>query len=225
MPYRQTIFAPGEYYHIYNRGVAYQPIFKNKRDYQRFILTFSYYRSHNLPLRLSKVLQLSKDLKYKMLSSVDKDNKKTVEMVAYCFMPNHFHLLLKQVTIGGISKYLRQSVNSYVKFFNTKYKRIGSLFQGMFKAVHIESDEQLIHVSRYIHLNPLVSYLVDQKGLLEYSWSSFQTYIGKTDDNFITTKSVLSHFKSRNEYLQFVFDQEDYGKELGRLKHLLFEED
>lgn len=160
-----------------------------------------------------------------MLSSVNKANKKTVEMVAYCFMPNHFHLLLKQVTDGGISKYLRQSVNSYVKFFNTKHKRVGSLFQGMFKAVHIESDEQLIHVSRYIHLNPLVSYLVDQKELLGYSWSSLQTYIGKTDDNFITTKSVLSHFKSRNEYLQFIFDQEDYGKNLERLKHLVFEED
>lgn len=223
MPYRKTVFASGEYYHIYNRGVAYQPIFKNKRDYERFILTLSYYRFHNVPLRLSKLLQLSKELRNDMLSSLYKDNKKTVEIITYCLMPNHFHLLVKQIDNGGISKYLRQSINSYAKFFNTKYKRVGSLFQDMFKAVRIESDEQLIHVSRYIHLNPLVSYLVNKKELLGYPWSSFQSYVEKSDDDFIATESVLAHFKNGKKYYQFVLDQEDYGKKLEHLKHLVFE--
>lgn len=225
MPYRTTVFASGEYYHIYNRGVAYQPIFKSKRDYERFILTLSYYRFHNSPLRLSKVLQLSKELKNDMLSTLYKDNKKTVEIIAYCLMPNHFHLLVKQIDNGGISKYLRQSINSYAKFFNTKYKRVGSLFQDMFKAVRIESDEQLMHVSRYIHLNPLVSYLVNREELLGYPWSSLQSYVEKFDGDFITTESVLAHFKNGKEYLQFVFNQEDYGKKLEHLKHLAFEEE
>ena len=224
MPYRKLVFASGEYYHIFNRGVAYQPIFKNKRDYERFVLTISYYRSLNLPFRLSKLLQLSRELKNEFLSSLSGDNNKTVEVVAFCLMPNHFHLLVKQILDGGISKYMRQSINSYAKFFNTKYKRVGSLFQDMFKAVRIESEEQLIHVSRYIHLNPLVSYMVNKDEFLLYPWSSLPFYIDKSETNFVTTDPILAHFKNRKEYVQFVFDQEDYGKKLEEVKHLLFSE-
>lgn len=223
MPYRQTVFASGEYYHIYNRGVAHQPVFKSKRDYERFILTLSYYRFHNVPLRLSKLLQLSKEARDDILSALYKEDSKTVEIVAYCLMPNHFHLLVKQTDEGGISKYLRQSINSYAKFFNTKYKRIGSLFQDMFKAVLIESDEQLIHVSRYIHLNPLVSYLVNREELLEYPWSSLHSYLERSEGYFVDAEPVMAHFKSGEKYMQFVLDQEDYGKTLERIKHLLQE--
>ncbi len=119
-------------------------------------------------MRLSKLLQLMTEIREQMLTTVAKNDNKSVEVVAYCLMPNHFHLLVKQVSEGGISKYLRQAINSYAKYFNTKYKRVGSLFQDMFRAVHIETDEQFIHVSRYIHLNPLVSYLVGKKELLSY---------------------------------------------------------
>lgn len=224
MPYRTTIFASGEYYHIYNRGVAYQPIFKNKRDYERFVLTLSFYCFWDVPLRLSKVLHLSREIRENVLVNLSKHDNKSVEVIAYCLMPNHFHLLVKQVKEGGISKYLRKSINSYAKYYNTKYKRVGSLFQDMFKAIRIESDEQFIHVSRYIHLNPLVSFLVRRKEFLEYPWSSLRSYVKKSEADFVSTKSLLAHFKNRTEYIQFVLDQEEHGKKLEEIKHLVFEE-
>jgi len=223
MPYRKTVFASGQYYHIYNRGVAYQPIYKNKRDYERFLLTLSYYRFRDCPVRLSKLLQTPKAIRDDILAALAKDDCKSVRIVAYCLMPNHFHLLVQQAKEDGISKYLRQSINSYAKYFNTKYKRVGSLFQDMFKAVRIESDEQLIHVSRYIHLNPLVSYLVNREELLAYPWSSLKSYHGKSDCDLVVAETVLAHFKNGKEYMQFILDQEDYGKKLEHIKHLMLD--
>lgn len=155
---------------------------------------------------------------------MSKDNQNIVDVVAFCLMPNHFHLLVKQNNDGGISKYMRQSINSYAKFFNTKYKRAGSLFQDMFKAVRIESEAQLVHVTRYIHLNPLVSYLVRQDNFLLYPWSSLKYYTDKSESDFVVTNSILALFKNGKGYLQFVLDQADYGKRLEEVKHLLLEE-
>ncbi len=224
MPYRKLIFVSGEYYHIFNRGVAHIPVFKNKRDYERFVLTMSYYRFQDPPVRLSKLLQLAKEIRAQMLTTITENDNTSVEIVAYCLMPNHFHLLVKQISEGGISKYLRQSINSYAKYFNIKYKRAGSLFQDMFKAVHIESDEQFVHVSRYIHLNPLVASLVRREEFLHYPWSSLPSYVKKSDLDFVDTASILAHFKNRKEYLQFVLDQEDYGRKLEEIKHMVLED-
>lgn len=224
MPYRTTVLTTGEYYHLYNRGVAYQPVYRYKRDYDRFILTLNYYRFSHLPLRLSKLLQLNNNLREQHLESLHSTGEKIVEVITYCLMPNHFHLLMKQTQDGGISRFLRLAVNSYAKFFNTKYKRAGSLFQDMFKAVHIESDEQLIHVSRYIHLNPLVSGLVRRDKFLDFPWSSLKAYINGTQDDFINPEIIMTKFKQNKDYLQFVLDQEDYGRQLEQIKHLIMEE-
>ena len=101
--------------------------------------------------------------------------EKMIEIICYCLMPNHIHFLIRQLKENGISKFMGQISNSYTKYFNTKYTRVGPLLQGPFKAVLIESDEQLIHVSRYIHLNPIVSGIV--KNLEDYPWSSYLEYI------------------------------------------------
>ena len=223
MPFRKTVFVSEHYFHIFNRGVASQPVFITKRDYERFLTTLNYYQFYDPPLRLSKLLQLSKETRESYLSEMYAKKNKIVEVVAYCFMPNHFHLLLKQAREGGISRFLRLSVNSYAKYFNTKNKRGGSLFQDMFKAVRIENDEQLIHVSRYIHINPLVSYLVTAKELLNFSWSSLRTYIFGQEDKLVVPDIVLSNFKNGKDYLKFALDQESYGKELEKIKHLMLE--
>ncbi|KKQ34050.1 MAG: hypothetical protein US51_C0054G0003 [Microgenomates group bacterium GW2011_GWA2_37_6] len=137
-------------------------------------------------------------------------------------MPNHFHILVQQITNGGISKFLKLITDSYTRYFNTKSERVGPLFQGAFKAVRIENDDQLIHVSRYIHLNPLVSYVVREKDFLEYPWSSLRNYISG-DFQFVNPEIVLANFKSPQDYLRFVMDQKDYGKELEKIKHLTLE--
>jgi len=113
--------------------------------------------------------------------------------------------------------------NAYSHYFNTRYDRIGHLFQGNFGAVRIESDEQLIHTSRYIHLNPVSSYLIEIKDLLDYEYSSYPEYINDTR-GFINTKEVLSYFKNKNDYRKFVEDQADYARKLENIKHLILEE-
>lgn len=132
-------------------------------------------------------------------------------------MPNHFHFLIQQKTNGGLTEFISKLSNSYTKYINTKNQRSGPLFQGEFKAVHIESNEQLIHLSRYIHLNPLVSYVC--KNLDDYQWSSYIEYSGKTKDSHCSKSIILDQFKNIPEYLQFIKDQEDYGKSLEQIKH------
>lgn len=222
MPLRTTPLVNKEYYHIYNRGVAHQPTYTFKKDYERFLLSLSYYRFNDHPFKLSRLLQIPKFERDQIVAELETTNNKAVNIIAYCLMPNHFHLLIQQLTDGGISKYIKQITNSYTRYFNTKYERVGPLYQGAFKAVHIGTDEQLIHVSRYIHLNPLVSVVVKERDFLSYLWSSLQ-HFKNNNSNFVDTKPILEHFSSPDKYIDFVFDQVDYGKKLENIKHLMLE--
>lgn len=137
-------------------------------------------------------------------------------------MPNHFHLLLKQTSDNGISKFMGKTLNSYTRYFNTLNKRVGPLFQGAFKAVRIKTGEQLLHISRYIHLNPYVSNIVKDPSL--YKWSSFNAYADGRANTNTNKKIVLELFKNSREYVNFVLDHSEYARELERIKHLVFEE-
>ena len=222
MPVRSIPLVNGEYYHVYNRGVASQPTFLTKREYERFLFCLSYYRFKDPPVKLSRLLQLEHGERDSLLLSLQKTDDKIIDLVAFCLMPNHFHILLQQLTDGGISTFIKQITASYVLYFNIKNERVGPLFQGAFKALRIENDEQLLHVSRYIHLNPLVSYVVRDNGFLSYPWFSLQDYSRNTK-GIVNTKPVLSHFKNSELYIKFVLDQAGYGKELERIKHLVID--
>lgn len=211
MPYRQVCFGNFGVYHIFNRGVNKQQIFNQKRDYQRFLQTLTYYQYQGPKPRFSNhQLYRVKDFS---------KNPKIVEVICYCLMPNHFHLLVRQLEDGGVSEFMRKIGNSYTKYHNIKHRRIGPLFQGEFKAVTVESDEQLIHVSRYIHLNPFVADLT--KNLVSYEHSSYPAYLGLTQDILISPKIVLDLFKDAGGYKKFVDDHADYAYEIGQMKHLL----
>lgn len=139
-------------------------------------------------------------------------------------MPNHFHFLLKQVEEEGTSKFMSNFTNSYTRYFNVKNKRNGPLFQGKFKAIRIETDEQLLHLSRYIHLNPYSSYVVKTlKDLEKYPSSSFPEYLGKSQTSLCSKEIILGQFKNLNLYKKFVFDQADYQRRLEKIKHLILE--
>lgn len=222
MPSRTSPLATDEYYHIYNRGVARQPVFSKKRDYEHFLTTISYYRFARPPMRLSLFLKLSEPIRKGVRKRLE-NTEHLVDILCFILMPNHFHLLIKQRSDEGISTFLRRSINSYSRYFTTKYSRPGALFQGVFKAVHVESDEQLLHLSRYIHLNPLVSFVVDGKDFLSYPWSSLPEYLDKP--RLTDPMPVIHHFKTRQAYKQFVLDQADYGKHLEFIKHLTLEKD
>lgn len=223
MPARFTPLVTDQYYHIFNRGVNKQPIFEAIRDYKRALDILNFY-SFNPKLRFSKFLLLSKEEKSNFMDNLHKVNDKLVDIICFCLMPNHFHLLLNQMKDNGISKFMANLQNSFTRYFNTKHERIGPLLQGQFKAVLIEDDNQLLHLSRYIHLNPYSSYIVKNLGILEeYPWSSFPEYLGRTAIEICNKNVILSQFKDRIAYKKFVFDQADYQRKLEAIKHLVLE--
>jgi len=168
-------------------------------------------------------VRLAKDIKSTVLKNLN-ISARHIEILAYCLMPNHFHFLLRQVAVNGISKFAANFTNSYTKYFNTLNDRVGPLFQGAFKAVHIESDEQLMHVSRYIHLNPVSSFIIEADELEEYEWSSYPEYISKEESDVIEKHTILDLFSNKVElYRHFVLDYADYARKLENIKHLLLE--
>jgi putative transposase len=224
MPGREVPLVTNQYYHVLNRGVFSQPIFKDKKDYQRMWESTFYYQNQKPSLSYSHFLRLPARDRTEFLEKLQTQSKFLVEIIALCFMPNHFHLLLKQIQDNGISLFMANLTNSYTRYFNTKNERIGHLFQGKFKAVMIETDEQLLHVSRYIHLNPYSSYLVKNLSkLTDYPYSSLPEYIGISSTNFFQKEIILDQFKSISSYQKFVFDQADYQRSLEQIKHLALE--
>jgi len=218
----QAIFANNHFYHTFNRGVARQPTFKTKRDYDRAIIALDYYQYEKPSLKLARALSLNKEDELKFFQGLRKQPK-LAEITAYCLMPNHFHLLLKQKIKNGVSKFLSNFTNSYTRYFNTKRERVGPLFQGIFRAVRIETDQQLIHVSRYIHLNPVASLVIKEEELDTYSWSSLPEYLNPRINMISQQKDILDYFPSRIAYRKFVYDQIDYAKKLEEIKHLMLE--
>lgn len=219
---RRVIFANNEIYHIFNRGVEKRQTFITRREFTRAIETLAYYRFADLLLRFSHFIRLDIEAQSLALNNLIDENKQ-VEILCYCFMPNHFHLLLQQTKDNGISKFVANLTNSYTKYFNTKYDRVGPLFQGLFKAVHIENDEQLLHVSRYIHLNPATSFLIKDEELARYEWSSYSEYLKSGNSNLVDKRLIMSFFSNINKYEEFVLDQVDYTRNLERINHLVFD--
>lgn len=188
-------------------------IYENAHDYHRFMKTVLYYQREGPKPRLSLF-----DPKHSLFSL----EGKIVNIVCYCLMPNHFHFLLQQMRNKGITEFISKLSNSYTKYFNTKNKRVGPLLQGEFKSVHVETNEQLLHLSRYIHLNPLVGYKT--KNLETYQWSSYLEYLGTNNASTCCDKDIIvSQFKHHEAYKQFVVDHEKYARKLESIKHLLLD--
>lgn len=224
MPYRRYPIVLGEIYHVFNRSIARQPIFLNQRDYQRALDVLYFYSFEKPGLRFSHYNRLSQEEKSKFLDNLKITKNKQIQLLAFCLMPNHIHLLVKGLQQRGIAIFMTNFQHSYAKYFNTKNKRTGSLFQSMFKAVRIETDEQLLHVVRYIHLNPLISYIVkDASNLEDYRWSSYPDYVGSRQLDFVDPKMILRSFVSIDSFKKFTLDQVDYQRKLEEIKHLILE--
>lgn len=199
------------------------PIFKSKIDFRRMIKLVDYYQFANTPFSFSKFVKLSVLRKKEIMGNLYKGAKFQVEIICFCLMSNHFHFLLKQVKKNGIQVFLKNIQSSYARYFNIKYDRLGPVFQNRFKAILIENDSQLLHLSRYIHLNPYSSLIVKKrKNLLFYPWSSFPQYLGR-EKGFCQTRIIIEQFKNSQQYKNFVFDRADYQRKIEKMKHLLLE--
>jgi putative transposase len=200
MPSKNSIkqFTADGYYHIYNRGVAKSQIFLDDEDYAVF-------------LNLLKRYLGKEPAKDKFGREYPWFNK-NITLLAFCLMQNHFHLLIYQKEPDMMTALMRGLLTSYTGYFNRKYKRAGHLFQGIYKAVLIDQDAYLQHITRYIHLNP--------EGYKNYEWSSLQYYLGKKRAEWINPEEVLAIFNDIS-YEDFIANYEDYKKELDDLKSQL----
>lgn len=219
MPSRNVVkqFEADAMYHVYNRGVDKRIIFVDERDYAVF-LSF---------------------LKFALLSDTDNSQKNEagtnhiseaqrfnlrrlglagkVELASFCLMPNHFHLLLYQYESDAITKLMRSVSTGYSMYFNKRHRRVGSLFQGVYKASRINSDSYWLHVSRYIHLNP-IDLGVDYK---TYPYSSYRFFVGSAEAMWVNPKILMGSFNGSISYQEFVADYIPYRKELHDLKEVL----
>lgn len=178
-------YSPYSYYHVYNRGINKQNIFCDDQDFKYFIRLLGRYLDPTYETKPGEVFKPS-------LSS-------SIELVAYCLMPNHFHILLYQLDDEkALEKLFRSVMTGYVMYFNQKYKRVGPLLQGRYKASLVDNDPYLYHISRYIHLNPIDI----GKSYVRYPYSSYPIYLSKTQQGLVKKAHVLDLFEG--DYHQFV---------------------
>ena len=209
MAYRHSTFAPHEHYHLYNRGNNKQQIFHNESDYIRFLFYLLYFQSPLAFPEISEQVKLFKRTReFSILSEVVNTviSKRTVALVAFCLMPNHFHLIVEEIGNGGISKYMQRVLNAYSKYANKKYpeRHVGHVFQGPFKGVRQKTNEQLLYLSAYVHRNPrsIGTWTEREK---QYQWSSFQDFLSPNRWGDLLLRSVVSEqFKGGKSYKNFV---------------------
>lgn len=209
---RKVKLRSGFVYHIYNRGVEKRKIFLDAGYYRRFISTLEHYLSYDYPYSLLwRRLQdvKSPDGKREILEQLERKRiDQPVNIISFCLMPNHFHLTLKQAVENGISNYMHKIGTSYTNYFNIREDRSGRLFEGTFKAVRVESDEQLRHLTRYQHINSW-KIVKNKRELRNYPWSSLPIYLGKKDMQFVNPELVMGNFKDSEDYLDFVLAEVD----------------
>lgn len=230
MPAKNSLkqYLENGYYHIYNRGVEKRIIFLDQQDYAVFL---SYLKEYLLPKnekdlyeRLSD-LQISPKEKDKILKLLRMNNfAREITLLAYCLMPNHFHFFVKQREAQSIDRFVQSLATRYTAYFNRKYKRVGSLYQGVYRAVLITSEQQFLHLSRYIHKQALASQGETLQDLLEQQPCSYPEYLGRRKTAWIHPEEILSYFDQTNPNLSY----ENFVKQNGDnnlLKKLTLEED
>lgn len=212
-----TRYIEGGLYHVFNKSIANYLIFKGFTTSQRFIDTLSYYNNATIKRSLSHFLVQHPQFHEENLLVPPKQG--IIKFISYCIMPDHYHILCKVLSQGYLSKYISDVENSYTRYFNLKFKRKGPLWQSSFKSVEITTNEQLLHVSRYIHLNPTTSNLVDEPE----DWT-FSSYKHLVSDELILG-NILTELSIRKTlaYRKFVEDRKDYQRTLRIIKKTLLE--
>lgn len=195
MPSKNTVktYYENGFYHVYNRGVEKRVIFLDKQDAEVYL--------HYLKMYLSPIKEIKQGVLFGNVKTkfIQLNLSEEVELLSFALMPNHFHLLLKQTSRNGVTKLLKRITTAYVMYFNQRYKRVGPLFQGVFKACPVTTDEYLLHLSRYIHLNPQKI----QSAIDFNSFSSLDYYLGRKHANWIKPEFVLNFYNRENKNLNY----------------------
>lgn len=219
MAARNTIkdYVPNSYYHIYNRGVEKRNIFLDPQDFAVFLSYLKIYLEPKDETNLNTILGSPKSSgleKSKALKLLNLKNfYQEIDLQCYALLPNHFHFLLRQTSVDGIDRFMNALGVRYSVYFNHKYHRVGPLFQGVYKAVLVKTDEQLLHLSRYIHLNPFIWLKFQLNRRLEiYLPYTLPEYLKERKTSWIKTEQILGFFNKSNSalgYLQFLGEPSD----------------
>jgi putative transposase len=210
MPARNVIrtFVEDSYYHLYNRGVEKRLIFQDYQDYGVFLSYLKQYLTPPAELKPGwqrpSPKSVNDDLEQVRHDSRLRNFGSEMQLIAYSLMPNHFHLLVKQKTTRAVEHFIASLNIRYTMYFNRKYERVGSLFQGVYKAVLVDSDEQLLALTRYIHKQALS---IESNIMKEVQPCSFGEYIGKRKTDWVHPEEILEYFSTANSdfsYQQFV---------------------
>jgi len=219
MSLRKTNLVSGEIYHIYNRGVDKRNIFIDDKDRIRFIHDLFEFNNEEASLKLNYFCENNSEVG---LPNIDrKERKILIEILAFCLMDNHFHLLVRQKGDKGVTEFMRKLGTGYTNYFNNKYERTGALFQGKFKSVHVNKDAHFMYLPIYIHLNPLdFKFKEWREGKVQdpreainfldsYKWSSYMDYTGQKNFPSVIQKDFLLHKlgseeKQKKEILNWV---------------------
>lgn len=212
---RNIDLSINEFYHLYNRGTDKRRVFMDIEDYERFI-SLLYLANNTTPVHISNYKNYQ-GLTLIELFSIERAET-LVDIGAYCLMPNHFHILVREKMENGISMFMQKVMTGYTMYFNKKYKRSGSLFGGTFKARHVYGDEYLKYLFAYIHLNPIK--LVEskwkengifnrkkaEKYLDKYQYSSFLDYCSseRNESPILNRKAFPEYFDSNTEFRDFM---------------------
>jgi len=218
MPVRKVPLAKNEIYHICSKSIAGFTIFNNEADYERMVKALLFFNAKNHLGSFSLLVNRRKNSNYCLNFKTDVSNK-LVDIIAYCLMPTHLHLILKELAEGGISKFMHLVLNSYSRYFNLKYKRKGPLWEGRFKNILIETDEQLNHLTRYIHLNPVTAFLISNPR--HWKFSSYNEYLGLICKNITNFSEYF--VIDEVSYERFVNNYINSQRELSVLKNLTME--
>lgn len=200
MPTRNTVkqYKENAYYHIYNRGVAQQTIFLKGNDYKKFL---SYLKFYLTPTDLQRhALKVAPSRKLK-------NYNKSIDLLAYCLMPNHFHLLIKQYQVRSMAEFMKSLSMKYSIYFNKKCQRTGPLYEDRYKAVEVKLESQLIYLSKYIHRNP-IDILPSKTRLEDYKYSSYGNYLRKFSQAWVKANVILEYFK-KSSYREFVEETDE----------------
>ncbi len=203
---RKTKFAPGEHFHIFNRGNNKQNTFTSERDCVRFLFLILHLQSkqsfNNIGYNVTHFIKHRVFNKIKEMDKFLKD--KMVNLIGFTLMSNHFHLIVEEIKDNGISNYMQRVQNAYTKYFNTKYRKTGHLFQGPFKAVQINDNRQLLHLSAYIHKNPReLKHWKNREH--SYEWSSYQDYLEINRwGQLLVPDVIIDQFSENYKYHDFI---------------------
>ncbi len=217
---RKIPLVTGGVYHIFSKSIAGFKVFNGEEDFLRMLYGLIFFRNARFGQGLSWLVR--NDPERIAGNDFVGYGPIRVQLIAYCLMRTHFHLLLRQQEDEGISVFMSHLLNSYARYFNLKYKRKGHLWSAAFQNVPVETDEQALHLTRYIHLNPVTAHLVDKPE--DWPFSSYSEYTRDPDQD----KDVCDreHFPilSPSQYAKFVLDRVEYQRALASHKHLFLED-